>query len=443
MKPQISAATLLQHAPRPAARREWSTQAVALALPLLAVTALALAWSFNAPLAGAVVASGHVKAELNRKTVQHQEGGILREILVRDGQQVRAGEPLLVIGNVRSDAELSMLRDQWQDERLHAARAAAEAALASRFEPPADLAEGPAAAEQLERQRALLAAHRRTLDEQIAALQAQVQDTRSQALALTTQIAATERSAGLAAQELAIHEPLVAQGYIHRTKLLAMQREASDYGARIGEQRSDLAVAHQRESELQSRIVQARNQYRQQAADELKVAEARLRELQERLRPSADQVERQQVRSPVDGIVMDLRVSSAGEVIGPREPLLDVVPANERLVVEARIRPEDIAHVQRGAGAELRFSAFDARSTPPLPARIAFVSPDRMTRADSGEAWFVATAEVDAAALREHPSLRLQAGMPAELYVTTPERTLVQYLAKPLGLFASRAMREP
>jgi HlyD family type I secretion membrane fusion protein len=140
---------------------------------------------------------------------------------------------------------------------------------------------------------------------------------------------------------------------------------------------------------------------------------------------------------------MALRVSSVGEVIGPRDALLDIVPTQEKLVVEARIRPQDIDHVREHSVAEVRLTAFDARTTPLLPGTVVFVSPDRITSQETGESWFVATVEVDAAALRDHPSLRLQPGMPAELFVKTPERTLFQYLIKPLNAFATHAMREP
>ena len=197
--------------------------------------------------------------------------------------------------------------------------------------------------------------------------------------------------------------------------MLALERGAADYRSRIGEAQSDLAAARQRVGELQARIAQARNQYQSQAADELKEASARVRELEERLRPSQDQVERQLVRSPVDGEVMAMRVSAVGDVVGPREAILDVVPAREKLVIEARIRPQDIDYVRKDRPAEVRLGAFDARTTPLLPGKVVFVSPDRVTPPNGGESWFVATVELDAAALQNHPQLRLQAGMPAEL----------------------------
>ncbi|MCD6043377.1 MAG: HlyD family secretion protein [Burkholderiales bacterium] len=435
------AALLMQGEPDAGAPAELRRQARRALVPLALVVALGGLWSATAPLSGAIVAPAHIKAELNRKTVQHQEGGIVREILVRDGQKVSAGDPLVVIGDVRSHAELSLLQGQLRAERIRQARAAAEAALELRFAVPADLASE--AADPLARERALFVARRRTLDEQIASLQAQIREAQAQAPALETQIAATEISTRLSDEELEINSTLAQRGYVQRTRVLALQRASADYRGKVGEYRSELALARQRAAELGARIAQTRNQYQSQAADELKEASAKVRELEERVRPSQDQVERQLVRSPVDGEVMSLRISAPGEAIGPRQSILDVVPAREKLVIEARIRPEDVNYVRKDSPAEVRVTAFDARTTPLLAGKVVFVSPDRVTKPESGESWFTATVEVDAGMLNSHPQLRLQAGMPAELYVTTPERTVLEYLVKPLGAFASRAMREP
>jgi len=119
------------------------------------------------------------------------------------------------------------------------------------------------------------------------------------------------------------------------------------------------------------------------------------------------------------------------------------VPTHEKLVIEARIRPQDIDSVNEAASAQVRLAAFDARKIPLLPAKVLFVSPDRISDPETSESWFVASVEVDAAALEGYPQLRLRAGMPAELFITTSERTLLEYLAEPLGVFANRAMREP
>jgi HlyD family type I secretion membrane fusion protein len=260
---------------------------------------------------------------------------------------------------------------------------------------------------------------------------------------LQTQIAATGESARLSDEELAINDDLAKQGFVSRARVIGLQRTSADYRSRIGEQRGELAAARQRIAELNARAAQVRLSMQAQATDELKEAAARMRELDERLRPSKDSVERQIVRAPVDGTVMGLRVAAAGAVIAPREPLLDVVPSREKLVVEGRIAPHEIEHVHAGARAEVRLVGADARNMPLLPAQVVFVSADRVRQPETGQSWFDVTVEVDAAALQnENPTLQLRAGMPAELYVTTGERTLFEYLTQPLLRFARRALRE-
>jgi HlyD family type I secretion membrane fusion protein len=423
-------------------RPQWRRFARQGLLTLAIVGAALFAWFAAAPLAGAVVAPARVKVELNRKTVQHQEGGIVREILVREGQHVEAGDPLLVVGDLRTDAELALHRDALRAALAARARATAEAALQPELVFPPEL-QGAELAEHVSRERALFIARRRALDDQVASLREQVRQAQSQAVALQARIAAAGDSTRFAASELEMNEQLVKDGFINRTRMLALQRNAADYRARFEEYRGELAALHQRIGEMNAHSAQLRNQYQSQAADDLKEASARVREFEHKVLPSSDQAGRQLVRSPVAGEVMALRVASVGEAIAPRAPLLDVVPEHERLVVDARLRPEDVEHVRKGGAAEVRLLGHDAAAMRPLPARVTFVSPDRMTSPDGRETWFETTVEVDATALRERPDVRLQSGMPVELFVTTAERTPFQYLAKPLSLFANRAMREP
>ena len=327
---------------------------------------------------------------------------------------------------LRVSAETTLARDFVIDDKLAAELAAAESG----------------AAGHLSRERAQFETRRRTLDEQVTALQMQMSAARAQSTALDSQIESVRESARLAAEELALNEKLVADGYVPRARLLPLRRGEAEARSRLGESRGELALARQRAGELQARMAEVRNRYQQAANEELKASSARLREIEERLRPSKDQVARQAIRSPVDGVVMGLRVSAPGEVLAAGAAIADVVPSNEMLVVEARIRPQDIDQVYADATAKVRLSAFDARETPLLPGRVTFVSPDRVSDAETGESWFTATVEVDAAALRHHPELTLKAGMPAELFVTTRHRTLFEYLVEPITAFTNRAMRE-
>lgn len=410
----------------------------------LAVTAAIIAaWIALAPLSGAVVANGFVKTELNRKTIQHQEGGIVREILVREGQQVKAGQPLVAIGDPRMNATLGMQQDQMTMELIRKARLEAELRMSAAFHCSAELAARPGSADYLERERVLFNARRKSLNEQIASLSEQIRETEAQIKSLEVQVGATDRGTRTAREELEINEKLVQQGYIQRTRILALERTLSNYEGSAGEYRGNLAAARQRIGDYRLRIAQARNQYLQQAADELKDNLARIKETEERLKPAEDMVERQLVRSPVDGEVMSLRIGATGTAVGPREPILDVVPAKEKLVVEARVKPTDIDYVRVGGSASVRLTAFEYRRTPVLDGQVMSVSADRVEDARSDTSWFVATIEVDAAKLGETPGVRMQPGMPAEVYVATPARSFLEYMLNPLSSFAARAMREP
>ncbi len=413
-------------------------------LVVLGLAALLCGWWVSAaPLAGAVILQGVVKSELNRKVIQHQEGGIVSEILVRDGQQVKAGEVLTYISDVRSDVGRDVLRSQHAAELLRKKRLEAEVELAGTFDARQVGKLARADADLVEREQRLFDTRRRNLDEQVTSLESQVGDVNSQITGLRAQFGSTESGLKLARDELALNEKLAEQGYVQKARLLGLERVVVEYDSRLGQMHSDIAEAQQRIQDLRLRAAQARNTYQQQAADDLKDATVRLREIDERLRASEDLADRQAVRAPVAGTVMGLRIAAAGLNVGPRETLMEIVPAEERLVVEGRVRLEDIAHVRVGSSAEVRLTAYDYRRTPKLPAKVDFVSADRVIDPQNSGSWFVAQLSIDPAELAQHPDVKLQTGMPAEVYVSTPERSMLMYLLGPLDNFRERALREP
>ncbi|HET7868369.1 MAG TPA: HlyD family type I secretion periplasmic adaptor subunit [Burkholderiaceae bacterium] len=407
--------------------------------PLAGVAGAVALWCFVAPLSGAVVATGRVQAEYGRKTVQHQEGGILRELLVRPGQTVRRGDPLLVVGDVRNDATLDLLARQRDAEQLRAARAQAELAMAPAVAwPPVH-----GAGEALLRERQLFEARRRTLLEQLAALEQQQHQAARRAAALGLLAAASDRSTALGREELGLNLQLVENGFIQKTRLMALERGVAELESRSATAHAQVAEVQVQAGALADALAQLRGSYRQRAADEYKAAATRVQELEDQLRPTRDLAQRQTVRAPVDGTVMSLRVSAPGTAVGPREPLLEIAPSAESLIVEVPVDPHDIDHVRQGGAAEVRLAAFDARRHPLLPATLHWVSPDAVADAEGRRTWYLAQVEVAAGELARHPQLRLQAGMPAEVFITTPARSLLEYLLEPLGLFAQRALREP
>ncbi len=396
------------------------------------------AWAYYAPLTGAIIAPGFVKVDLNRKVVQHQEGGIVRAIRVRDGDLVTEGQELVLLEDVRIDAQLELLRTQLDAERAKVSRLEAERTLAAKPTFPRDLMRK----EFMAREEALFRARRQALDSQIEVLRRQIRETTEEAEALAQQITAEERALKLQKDELAANQRLLEQGYVQKTRLLTLQRAVAEYEARHGERRAELSRARQRASELEFRILQMRNAYVQSATDELKESTARTFDLEERIRPSRDASQRQRIVAPIAGEVVGLRVFTSGSVIGPREVLMEIVPKEKRLIIEARIRPEDINHVRSGIEADIRLTAYQSRTTPLVPGTVAYVSGDRLVDSQTGAPYYIVHIDVPEKPLAES-NLKLQAGMPAEVFIRTEARTALDYLLAPVTSFLRRAMREP
>lgn len=403
-------------------------------------------WAAFAPLSGAIIAPGFVKVDLNRKVVQHQEGGIVREIRVRDGDRVSQGDALVVLDDVRVDATLDLLTTQLDNERAKAARLTAEAAYGARPSFPAELLKRekqPKVQEILERERALFRSRRDAVDSQTAALRKQIGEVAEEAAALSDQIGAEGRAVDLQKEELRANEELLRKNFVQKTRVLTLQRAVAEYEARYGEHRAELAKARQRRSELELRILSAQNLYKQGATDELKETTARIFDLEERLRPSRDAAERQRVAAPIAGEVVGVRVFNPGAVVGPRDVLMEIVPEEKVLIIEARIRPEDINHVSSGSPADVRLTAYKYRETPLVEGGVTYVSGDRLVDSQTGAPYYVVHVNVSAEALDQAGRLRLQAGMPAEVFIRTDQRTTLDYLLAPMTAYFRRALREP
>lgn len=403
-------------------------------------------WMVFAPLSGAVIAPAQVTIDMNRKTVQHQEGGIVKQILVRDGMHVRAGQALLVLDDVRVDASSELLRTQIDAETAKAARLDAERALQPEVNFPAELAERasePRLKEMMQRESAVFVTRRALLDGQIKLLRDQIRETQREAGALADQLKAEERGLKWQRDELAANQSLAEKGFMSKTRLLSFERAVADYESRRAEHEAELAKTRQRQGDFELRIVSLRNDYVQQATTELKDTTTRLYDLRERLRPTLDAAARQRVVAPVAGEVVDLRVGTIGAVIAPREPLLDIVPENPDLSVEARMRPEDILYVKLGGAADVRLTAYKSRTTPVVPGEVVYVSPDRLSDPATRASYYLVRVKLTREALKAAGDLQLQAGMPAEVFIRTHARTPLQYLLEPVTGFLERSFREP
>ena len=403
-------------------------------------------WLALAPLSSAVVAGAFVKVDLDRRPVQHAEGGLVREVKVRDGQRVARGEPLLVLGDVSVDADLQRLTQRLQGERAAMARLEAEQLGARLLQFPPDLlaaaAGEPRLAELIEKERALFEARREALTGQIVLLRAQRERVVQEEGALREQIDRAAESLKFQKAELETNRGLLKDGFISATRIAQLEAAVADYGVKLEERRSELARAQQRAVDADLRIKSLEGEYRQQASDQLKLASVRLSDVQQELRKSTDAAARQVIVAPAAGEVINLRFPSPGAVIPPRETIADIVPADPRLVIEAQLRTEDINRVQRGQAAEIRFTAFKYRTTQLVRGTVFYVSADRTVDRATNAAYYTALIEADPPSLKAAGDMALQAGMPAEVYITGETRTPLQYLLEPVTQVLRRAGRE-
>jgi HlyD family type I secretion membrane fusion protein len=403
-------------------------------------------WLAFAPLSSAVVAQSFVKVDLDRLPVQHAEGGIVQEVRVRDGQHVAAGETLLVLGDVGVAADVNRLNYRVLSERAGLARLEAEQLGASAIRFAGDLLAAakadPRLAEQLAKERALFDARRDALQGQTALLRSQREKIIQESVALRTQIDQAGESLKHQKDELETNRRLLNDGFISSTRISQLEASVADYGVKLAEKRSEAARAEQRMIDTDLRIKSLQGDYRQQASDQLKVAAARVSEIQQEQRKAGDAASRQVITAPAAGEVLNLHYATPGAVVPPRETIADIVPANPRLVIEARIRTEDVSRVQQGQGAEIRFTAFKYRTTRMVDGKVFYVAADRSVDRATGQPYYVALVEADQASLGQADGVKLQAGMPAEVYIRGEQRTPLQYLLEPVTQVLRHAGRE-
>jgi epimerase transport system membrane fusion protein len=331
-------------------------------------------------------------------------------------------------------------------ERASIARLEAEQTSAPRLVFPAELTAAARAdarlAAQLQKEQSLFDARRDALQGQVALLRSQRERIAQEREALRAQVSQAGESMRHQKNELETNRNLLKDGFISATRISQIEATVADYGVKIEEKRSDIARAEQRLLDTDLRIKTLVGEYRQQASDQLKVTAARLAEIEQEERKSVDASSRQVIVAPVAGDVINLKFTAPGGVVSPREPIADIVPSNPRLVVEAHLRTEDVSRVQQGQRAEIRFTAFNYRTTKLVDGKVFYVAPDRTVDRATNQPYYVALVEADSASLAHAGEVKLQAGMPAEVFIKGEERTPLQYLVEPVTQLLRRAGRE-
>lgn len=401
-------------------------------------------WAALAPLDSAVVAQGVVSVESRRKTVQHREGGIVAEVLAKEGQTVEAGAVLVRLEDSSAQAGMATLEASRAAKMAEQARLTAEldGAPALRF-PETLLARraDPVVAEILAREQDRFAERAKSMDGQIGILEQRISQLDTQRDGKQGLETSKRRQLSLLSDEIAGLRRLEAKGFYPRNKLRASEREL----ARLqGEMLADNSGATQIDKEIgetRMQILQLDQKRREEVSAELAKVEAELNDVGARLVAAHDAVDRLAVVAPFAGRIQSLKVAGPGAVVHPGGEVAEIVPDDDRLVVEAQVRPTDVDSVTDGQEAELRFSALSSRTTPVVKGSVEVVSPDRITDPATRQAYYLARVEVDRTELARLGQ-PIKTGMPVEVMMKVGERTPLQYLLQPLLDSFARGFKE-
>ena len=403
-------------------------------------------WSVLTPLAGAAIAPGVVSPEGSRRTIQHLEGGIISDILVSDGTIVQAGDPLVVLEEVQARAEFEMMQDRHRalmarQSRLQAERDGDDAVtfpevLRDAMDDPIVAEITRAEVDLFESRRAELTNRRSIIGQRIAQLNEEV-------IGLEAQIESLIIQAGLIGEEISGVQRLYDQGLERRARLLALQRTQAEIEGRRAELLASIARSGQAIGEADLQILNMDAARRDEVVSELNEIRTELAAVEDRRRASEDVLTRTIAVSPINGTVVQLRFRTVGGVIGPGEPILDVVPLEEDMIIDARLSPQDIDTVTVGQTAQVIFPAYRQRNLPRIEGSVNYLSPDSIVDQQTGQSYFAAKIEVDRDELEDvAPNISLTPGMVAEVMVMTEERTVFDYLIGPFLDSLRRTFRD-
>jgi HlyD family secretion protein/epimerase transport system membrane fusion protein len=403
------------------------------------------AWAALSPLDSAAIAPGVVVIESKHKVVQHLEGGIVREILVRDGSRVEAGQLLIRLEGAQARITHDLLRGQYLSALALEARLLAERDGAPNVTYPAEVLaarDDPEIAKVIAGQDNLFATGTQYREGEVAILQQRIAQLEEEIKGLEAQQTAKKKQAALIREELKGVQELYDKGLEKKPRLLALRRAAALLDGDRAALGAEVARAQQQIGEAKLRMIDIDNEFNQSVAGDLRDAESRLAEISDKLRAAADVERRLDIVAPESGIVSGLRFNTIGGVIPGGQPILEIVPVGEKLVVEARVRTDDIDAIRAGMSAEIRLTAFKRRYTPTLFGQITQVSADRLVDDKTGIPFYLARIEVDPSTGENIEDISLYPGMQAEVMIATGRRKAIDYMLGPIFDSVNRAFRE-
>jgi epimerase transport system membrane fusion protein len=419
---------------------------IILGLGVLAVFFLGFGgWAAVAPLNGAVVAPAVVKVEGNRKTIQHLDGGIVRQVLVKEGAEVEAGQVLLTLEDTQAKAALEVLRQEYDVLLGEEARLLAERDGGAAISFPDELLarkDDPAVAKILATEVKQLDIRRTSLSGQVSVLKQRIEELREMARGAEAQRTAVNQELAIIAAELKDQHYLLEKGLTQRPKVLEIERAEANLRGQLGDVTGAIARSRQMIGEMELQIIQARNDRMTDVAKDLREIQAKVADLVPRVQAAQDVLDRTRIRSPYAGYVVDLSVFSVGAVIQRGEKVMDIVPTRNDLVAEASVNVDDIHDVHPGMRAEVHLTAYKQRVIPIIHGDVIEVSADRLTDKRTGAPYYTALVKVDETELAASKDVKLYPGMAATVMIATKERTALDYLIGPVVASFDQAFRQ-
>lgn len=404
-------------------------------------------WAALVPLEGASIASGKVSVESNRKTVQHLEGGIISKILVKDGDKVKAGDTLIILDDIQSSSELSIVKTKLYLALAQKARLNAEQQKANSVIFPkelADLSDNSDIKEMMNSQSSLFNARRKSLDSEIQVLEQRIIQLKEQIQGLESVVTNQNTLLSSYKEEIEEWKGLYEKQMVDKLRLRDAQRKLEELMGNLSSNLSNISKLKEQIAETQEQILLRKRKFLEEVITETKEADAVIFDARARIGFLEDKLKRTVISAPVSGEIIGLKFHNAGAVIRPGDPLMEIVPENEALIVEAFVSPTDINRVHVGLEADIRFSAFNTRKTQVVQGKVISVSADAMSDQRTGHSYYLAKIEAleEGKKYLQENNLVLQPGMPAEVHILTGQRTFLSYLVKPFTDRLSRSFKE-
>ena len=447
-KPEVVTVLPIQALPQTIERQENFLRIGGLVAVLLLFGGLGV-WSVLAPLDSAAIGSGLVIVENYRKPIAHLEGGIVKEVRIREGQHVHKGEVLLTLEDVQPRSQLEQVQGQWLLSLAYEARLIAQRDGKSRITYPNALTarkNDTRAAEAMRIQDQTFQVRKRAMDGEIMLYRRQIEQLKQKLIGLNEQKSMREKLVRSFEKERSDLQTLASQGYAEMQRVREMERNLAQNEGQRASLESDMSSTEMEIGSAELKILRIEQEFQREVAKELAEVQSQLFSLNERNRAFSDTVKRTTIVAPDDGMVLELAVHTPGEVIRPGQHVLNIVPANEQLMVEVRLMPQDIDQIIVGQTAEVRFSAFRQREMPKIEGKLVMVSADRLIDETSQDKrpYYLARVMVTPKGLSDLANLKLELvpGMPADVFIKTGTRTFWRYMTAPFSDLLVRSLRE-